>query len=161
MPQTKLLYPYEYSSQIRLTPSDPHDPADEARVFKWTPVDEESDEDVTTLDLSHEDRNWDRLRFRVEASLPEDEVATLIQAGATVSEDLRMYVGVTCPSTRLREAVELAFADGRWVGHVLVRRGQVRDTVQLSPFLVRATDLPDSATGVDGPIGDQSCHARG
>ena len=141
MPQSKLLYPYEYTSQIRLVARDPHDPTDEDRVFRWSTVEEESNEEVGTLDLTHEDRPWERLRFQVEASLPDDDVARLLPMGAAPSQELKMYVGVTCTTTRLREAVELGRDGDVWRGHVALRRSQVRGTVELTPFLVRATDL--------------------
>jgi hypothetical protein len=150
MPQTKLLYPYEYTSQIRLIPRDPHDADDDTRSFKWATVEDESDEDVTTFDLSHEDLPWERIRFEVEASLPDEELEKLVPVGGDATEELRMYVGIASPLTRLREAVELVRDGALWRSHVVIRRSQVSGTVQLTPFLVRATDLPDGTVGPDG-----------
>ncbi|NOT08198.1 MAG: hypothetical protein HOP28_08330 [Gemmatimonadales bacterium] len=150
MPQTKLLYPYEYSSQIRLVARDPYDPAEEGRVFKWATVEEESSEEVSTLDLSHEDRPWARICFKVEASMPEEELAELVPLGADVSSDLHMYLSIICPATRLREAVELVRDDNVWRGDITIRHSHVRGTVQLTPFLVRATDLPAGTAPTSG-----------
>ena len=153
MPQSKLLYPYAYTSQIRLIARDPHDPDDEQRVFKWLQVEEESDDEVTTLDLSHEERLWERLRFQAEALLAEEELRGLIPPDAKVEDELRMFVGVVCSATRLREAVELTFDGKSWTGDIAVRRSAVRDVVSLAAFLVRRTDLlGDDAIKPEEPV---------
>jgi hypothetical protein len=142
MPQTRMLFPYAHTSQIALRPSDPYDPTDEDRIFNWTPIDTESDEEVSTYDLSHEQRSWEQIRFKVEASLPEEELNQLLPTGFHIDADVRMYVGLECASTRLREAVELVRTASEWSGDILIRRKHVRGTVRLTPFLVRATDIP-------------------
>ncbi len=89
MPRTKRLYPYEISNQLsRVSPqSDPYDPDYEDMDLKWLLREEESDEEVQTLDLSRADVKWSRLHLNLEASLPEEELKRVLPEPSQPSDD--------------------------------------------------------------------------
>jgi hypothetical protein len=147
MPLTKRLYPYEISGQLNLKPSDPYDPDDETLDLHWLVREEDTDDEVQTLDLSRPDVNWRRLHLNLEASLPEEELRRVLPEPSDPAADARMVVSLVCSPTRMREVVRLTFEDGHWNGHVMIRRQDVRGVVRLMPRLVRATDLPIEGNG--------------
>jgi hypothetical protein len=144
MPRTKSLYPYEISSQLNLKPSDPYDPDHEEMDLHWLLREDESDEEVQTLDLSRSDLHWSRLHLKLEASLPDAELRRVLPEPSQPSDDATLLVTVICSPTRVREVVPLTFDGDRWRGDVVIRREDVRGAVRLMPRLVRRTDLPGS-----------------
>lgn len=153
MPRTKTLFPYEISNQLSLRPTDPYDPDHEDLDLHWLLREEESDEEVQTLDLSRADVRWTRLHLKLEATLPEEEVQRVLPAPSQQGEDASLLVSVICSPTRLREVVPLTFDGDRWAGDLVIRRDEVRGTVRLMPRLVRRTDLPETS-------GDRALIAR-
>lgn len=145
MPVSKRLYPHEMSGELSLRPKGkPYDPADEDIDLGFLIREEESDEDVQTLDLTGS-TGWQSLQIDLQGILPEAELTRVLPSPSQPAEDAALIVSVTCSDTRLRRAVPFAFEDGTWSGTVTIRRDEARGAVRLAPRLVRATDLPGSS----------------
>src|SRR5207248_3064497 len=111
---------------------------------------EETDEEVQTLDLTGSNLGWRSLQIDLQASLLESELERVLPSPSSPAEDAELVVSVICSDTRLRRAVPFSFEEGSWSGTVTVRRDEARGAVRLIPRLVRATDLPDSSQRESG-----------
>jgi len=151
MPVSKRLYPYETSGDLSLRPKGkPFDPADEGLDLGFLIREDESDEEIQTLDLTGSTLAWQSLQIDLQAILPEADLTRVLPAPSQPSEDALLVVSVICSETRLRRAVQFAFGDGVWSGTVTIRRDEARGAVRLIPRLVRATDLPGSSATESG-----------
>jgi hypothetical protein len=155
MPTTWILYPHQVSRLLELRLLDPYDPTQEDLDFtRWFGRLEERDGMQLTIDLSRDDvPQWRVLRVTVEATLPAGEFLTVLPESSNAKEDAVLVLSVQCAATKLRQAVALApVTEGRWRGDIVLRRGDVRDTLRLRPRLVRRTEIPASGGADGGPI---------
>lgn len=147
MPISKRLYPHEVSMALSLRPrKNPFDPENEDLNLGFLVREEESDEDVQTLDLTNSDLPWKSIQIDIEANLPESELVRVLPEPSNAKEDATLVVSVTCSDTRMRRAVPLQYTDGVWSGTVTIRRDEARGSVRMTPRLARTTDIP-SETG--------------
>lgn len=143
MPVTKSLYPYELSTELNLRPrSKPFDPTNEELDLGFSIREEESDENIQTLDLTNSTLPWQRLQIELQGSLPDSELQRILPPPSSATEDTSLIVSVICSETRLRRAVQLTYEDGSWAGSVTIFRDEARGAVRLIPRLVRTTDIP-------------------
>jgi len=150
MPLTTRLYPYELSTLLQLVPDDPFDPTQEDLDLSWIVKTDETEDDVVTMDVSHSDATWRELRFGLDASLPQPEIARVLAPGSSMKGDAELVVTMECARTKLRRAVVLSNeGQGHWRGDITVRRSDVREVVTLTPKLVRTRAIPGG--DLDGP----------
>lgn len=148
MPVSKRLYPHEISSELSLRPKGkPYDPTDEELDLGFLIREEESDEEVQTLDLTGSGLGWRSLQIDLQAALPETELSRVLPSPSSPAEDAQLVVSVVCSETRMRRAVPFVFEGDTWTGTVTIRRDEARGAVRLLPRLVRATDLPGASDG--------------
>ncbi len=148
MPVSMRLYPHVVSGALNLRLAHvPFDPENEELDFTFIIRDDESDEDVQTLDLSNSELDWKSLKIELEGALPLGELTKVLPPPSEPISDCRFLVSISCAETRLRKVSELEFADGLWMGSVQIRRDEGRGSIKLVPRLVRKTDLPTKDLG--------------
>jgi hypothetical protein len=155
MPVTKRLYPHELSTELSLRPSAPFDPTDESLDLGFLIREDESDQDLQTLDLTNSALPWQHLQIDLQGVLPAVDLSRILPLPSIASEDAALIVSVVCSETRLRRAVQLAFEGGSWTGSVTILRDEARGAVRLVPRLVRTTDIPTSE-GSEFPFATRS-----
>lgn len=140
------LFPYAVSTALSLDLSDFDDPAGgelvDVRELKQPPTNGEgSSAPSHSYDASA--TGWRKLSFRLTATLASAEIERILPATSSLETDTALVVLMTCAATRLRHGVRLRLSkDGRWTGHAVVQRHDVRGMLTLRPQLVRTTGIP-------------------
>jgi len=111
-------------------------------------IDDVADADAHRIDL--DGRAWRRIVLRVTIDVPRATIERVVPTAERSSPPLAVVVVLRCRTTHLRRGVEAIASDApsdstedglqSYVARIAVDRQDVRDTVELLPFLVRRRD---------------------
>src|SRR5262249_43434695 len=139
MPRSLTLYPHAVSTALELRVADPYDPTQELDL-SWIMRGTETETGQITLDLSQPDVPWRELRMQLTATLAPSELERVLPPPSEPKDDAQLIISAQCPSTKMRQALELKWsAPGVWRGDLTFRRSETRGNLRLHPRVVRRT----------------------
>ena len=138
------LSPYPLSESLSLELSEFDDPTNgeavAVEVIRPDPTLDFLEQAATAYDAAAVP--WNKLGFRMTASLPASDLEDVTPPGTDVRKDLCLLVSVMCPATKYRHSVTLTSkGPAKWTGAFVLQRHDVKGQVFLRPLLVRRTAL--------------------